>query len=297
MRDTLGTIREEIEDGIEDVSQTFVLNRWINRGVQAVARSYLWPSLNVRETVTVVSGVLIEPALLDGINVINKAGSGLPEDEFRYRARLQGKNMNRMGGYWYAPTDLKGTTDLSFSANVTANSNTIALGTATQSWPDSDDVGSRVTFAGNRGLYKITAVTTASATITPDYRGNSQIGVVAKVAPLGMKSWHLYDNNDALFSGSVDLDYQRCHPVLSDDEDELWFDAPDSVIAMVMVQAQRQMKYDASAERLKQEYQEALHREVGYLGRTPTDVLPQGLGGGPPLFTQRGQGDIFGRSY
>jgi len=294
MRDTLGTLRQHLEDIVEDQSQSSLYDRLIIEAIGAVAREYAWPELNARTSYTVVSGALTEPPLNDYINdILLDDGGTLNHVRFEPRMRKTIDADQRFVRYWYTSNGVSESGAQTKLVNVATGSKTVTQDpNSGETWYASTDVGSRLVLAGHRGIYEVTAVGVTDLTIYPSFRGAQSKSASATVDPEGERQYLLWTRKDELFSGDIVVDHQKIHPHLYSDDDPLLFDAPDTIRARINMHAARQNLYDVTAERLKDDYADALRREIGIAGRSPSAVPPVGHGGGPALFQKRGR--LFG---
>jgi len=293
MRDTKGSIVQYIRDVIEDSSWESggVYDRWTNQAVAALAREYTWGELNHRETVTVTSGVLNEPALFDRMNRIGVDDGGeLAKNSFEYRSAESIRDDFRFSGNWYMKDGVVESGQTAVLAHLSSGSTVIKNDlTASQTWFTSDIVGDRVMISGHEGLYEVTARTDSTISIYPEYRGPNDKSVSVISSPNGMRKWKLYTAKDLTYSGDVKVNYQKVHPLLYNNDDPILFEAPDSIRFRVEMIAARQNKYSTDAARLSEEYYKALRREIKANGGDAPTPMPQGFGGRPPLFVQRGR--------
>lgn len=294
MRDTLGSLRQYAQDIVEDSSSASnnEYDRWINEAVASVAREQRWKELTAQKSITLASsdnGEVDEPALFDYlIGFTYSDGGALGHQRFEERAFESADSDIRFTRYWFHQAGVSESGSTTCTAHVTSGSKTItADNTVSQTWFVDADVGSRLVVSGHRGIYEVTARSSTTVTIYPDFRGADAKSQSVTVAPEGMRKWYLYTDKDVLFTGTVLMDYQKVHPYLYSDDDPVLFDAPDSIRFRVEMTAARQNKYVADAQRLKDDYRDALRREFAVNGTRPSTPLRNGFGGLPPLFVKR----------
>jgi hypothetical protein len=253
---TLGWLRQQVVDWIEDDSDRQIIYRAINNAIDIVTADTSFSALNTNVTVTPDSeGVLIVPPRCQDINEIFPSSDGRREAPFVFTGARRVQTDGRKPGYFYRSYGCVETPLATLDADFTLGSSIVSQSTASSEDFLLAHVGEEFVIAGGDEVYRIDAFDDQGLantfTIYPDYRYSNQTDLPCYVRPASKEQICLYDSLGNPYAQEVIIEYRQRHPRLINEADILLIPAPHTVALEAVRFFLRQTKYDVDAERLE----------------------------------------------
>jgi len=283
---TLSEIRTYVSNVIEDDSaETLgIIDVWINKALKSLCDRFSWSGYTKTKTITpgVSTGAFYAPPGFAGVIQIVPADDSFGSFQF---FSASSRRRNRL----YAPYYMEMATRVSDGAVDTAGTfaNGSSAVTATGSIFAPSDVGESLLLGSEGYEYEIASyVSATSVTITPVYRGESATATGRiTIRPAGVRQFAVYDQNDKAYTSDVILIYKTVPQKLYNDYDRPLINADEALKFGALIEALRNEKYSIDAERIKQDYVQAVENarqsEIG----VPRIGLPKGLLTPMPAFS------------
>ncbi len=251
---SLKKLRTLLQDWIEDESIDDVFQNYLNYAVEECETIVNFAELRATEDIVVGStGIFTEPARCrEIVNVYPQTATGYPSFKFEKRDRVYDWSTGVYHEYTISPSPGFTSPEASYDCSYTKGGTTMTQTGGT--FFDADDVGKRLMLAGGDEVYEITEYTDIGSAdeieVTPSIAETSSTAATAYLNPAGTRKYILRDTANALYAGTVTVEFQEKHPMLYEDESMLLIPCPRSVTLIALQLGLITNKYDVDAERL-----------------------------------------------
>jgi len=275
---TLAEIREYVSQVIEDNSEDtlMVIDMWINKALKSLCDKYIWSGYSRTRTITPDSnGSFYVPAAFSGVIRIYPANDSFGSFTYLSISSLRG---NRIAEPYYIEGEPL-TEDEKINTDATITNNSKNISTATAFFNLTDDLLKPVIINNNGYEYEISQVIDDSnAVLSLPYRGESIAGTSSIIVnPAGRRRFIVYDSDGTPYTNDIVLVYKINPQPLYNDTDRPLINADEALKFGALIESLRNEKYSVDAERIKNDYFDAVANARQSEVKAPKKRLPEGL--------------------
>ncbi len=250
---------------------------WTNAAVERLCRIVPVPVYVARVELTPDSdGIVFVPGSVHWLRDVSATDGRKFEYYQNYHANIRGYNYVEAGALFE-----NGDTE---AASVVHGSNTVTVAAGTDC-----EVNDVIRLTGVDGLYDVLSIGDPATTLTiaPWYEGETANDISLTRFPQGIRRIRVSSGLDSPFTETVVITFQRRPAAVSQDDDIILLEAPDSIFLNVMKRAMERGKYNVDSLYLDRDIQRAELMELGTV-RGDSEKLKTGtVFSRPGIFTRR----------